>query len=232
MPRLVTLGLIAAQAYFDPDTGDTIIDSDSMEPLQGREPRLAGVEDDPDFGEADYEGDYGDRERRLERRLERDQNREARQDRRHDRRQDRLEDKLEDVRGERSGSSGRSAKGGWEQKPLHAADEATSTSDQKVTLTVQDQVYKIHSLTLDGSSSGVAVKSITIGPDTVFRAQGSIGLPASALTGEKFANLRNLNGRQLTAGQQIVVEFTPTASGDILSFLAQGEAWRPLGNCN
>lgn len=229
MSRLIPLGLIAASAYFDSETGDTIIDSDSMHPLDGPQPNLAG-EDDAYYGEEDN-GEYGDREDRLRRRRERIDNRDERQDRRHDRRRERIDDKLDDLRDDEPRGRAPRSEGSWEMKPLQAADEATSTSNQKVTLTVQDQVFKIHSLTLDGTTSGVYVTSITVGPDTVFRAQGSVGLPASAFTGEKFANLRNLNGRQLTAGQQIVVEFTPTASGDVLSFLAQGEAWRPHGRC-
>lgn len=234
LSRLVALGLVTAPAFFDPETGETLIDGDNMEPISDNGASYGG-EDDSEYGE---EGDpeYGDRGDRLRRRKDRNDdradNRHDRVDRRHDRRDDRLDRKLDRLGDDDDAPSGPpSTKGGWEYKPLNATEAATSTAAQKVTLRVEDAAFEIENLTLDGTTAGVRVNSITVGPDTVFQAGGALGLPASTFTGDKFAALKNLKGKRLVAGQSITVQFTPDASGDDLSVVAYGRAWRPLARC-
>lgn len=240
LSSLVALGLVMAPAYFDPETGETLIDGDNMEPIDNKT-SYAGNDD----GDGDYEGDgyygededaeFGDRGDRLRRRQGRNDARADRRhdrvDRRHDRRDERLDRKLERLSDGDDEPAPSGSQGGWEYKPLNATEAAVSTASQKVTIRVEDAAFRIDNLTLDGTTAGVRVTAIAVGPDTVFQSGGSLGLPASTFTGDKFAALKNLKGKELRAGQSIVVTFTPDASGDDLSVVAFGKAWRPLARC-
>lgn len=201
-----------ARVMRDPETGELIVDTDSL-----RRPDIRG---EADVG-ADPDGDdFGARSDRRKRRLTRRLDRVERREDRLERREDRIRDKLADLDDDDDRGKGRS-KVKWGMTAVGGTNTLTAAGTATVRIRLQHH-FKAEDLTFSGSGSGATVTSISFGDRPVWSNPDGISVDAFAPTGMLRGILR---GQNLRAGLDIVVNGELTAAG---VFAVTITGWKPV----
>ncbi len=226
--HLIALG--HARVYRDSDTGELVVDTDSL-----RRSSFAGLEgfsgyDDYDdfegYDDDDFEGyddDFGlfrrDPERRDSRRRRRLDRKRGRAKRKYDRkssRLDRKEDKwgLDDEEDEPRGDK-KSKPTSWGMTAIGGTDTLTAAGSASVRIRLQHD-FQAEDVTFTGSAPGAMVNSIFFGDRVVWSAPD--GIDVSVFASNSF--LRGLlKGQSLTAGLDVTINGSLPDIGDFKATL-------------
>lgn len=207
-----------AKVMRDPETGELIVDTDSL--------RRADIGRDGEVG-ADPDGDdFGARSDRRRRRVTRRLDRVERRDDRLERREDRLRDKLEELDDDDDNARGSASTSGrskvkWGMTAVGGTNTLAAAGTATVRVRLQHH-FKAEDVTFSGSASGATVTSISFGDRPVWSNPDGIAVDAFAPTGMLRGILR---GQNLRAGLDIVINGELTAAG---TFAVTITGWKPV----
>lgn len=204
-----------ARVMRDPETGELIVDTDSL--------RRTEISGDGEVGAGPDDDEFGARSDRRRRRLTRRLGRVERREDRLERREDRIRDKLSALDDDDDDDDRKRGRGKvkWGMTAVGGTNTLTAAGTATVRIRLQHH-FKAEDITFSGSAGGSTVTSISFGDRPVWSNPDGISVDAFAPTGMLRGILR---GQNLRAGLDIVVNGELTAAG---VFAVTITGWKPV----